>query len=410
MSNEEIDSQPNTTSAIAAKKLQASQYTTSAAMEDSPFVPASDHPVAAPEDSIEVATASIAETMAAGGLVEGMLSGELSEGHVFLSTPTSSLHQHSADDANIDLSTLPAVPIGEFGTFVPTVGQVFGDFPEIEALLDAFARTNSFMIIIMRSQRPGGHVVQATFGCYKSGSYRPNKMDTPNKRTIKTNCPFQINVRYSEKAGNYRITKVDLEHNHDLDMSDVKSNIVKKSNKRRSSISAEGSLESANGEGLNVNEGSLENALPAAPSLEGTPKTPKKPRKARKSKSKADETPVSSHEDSTSATATPFDDAENGLGSDALSMSILHELSNGVSASEMQQSQMQPHHHHHHHHHHHLLLPGEEILGNETANEFDLLSGLELPEEIAQEVSAAMQYHMESHEDPSTVSTASSHN
>lgn len=384
MSNEEIESQPNTASAIAAKKQLASQYTST--MGASPFVPSS-HPGA-------TTAASVTEAMSAGGLVEDLMSGEISENHVLLSTP-SNLHPHSADDAHIDLNTLPNVPIGEFGTFVPTVGQVFSDFPEIETLLDAFARANSFMIIIMRSQRPGGHVVQATFGCYKSGSYRPNKIDTPNKRTIKTNCPFQINVRYSEKAGNYRITKVDLEHNHDLDMSDVKSNIVKKSNKRRSSISGEGSLESVSGEGLN---GNMEVSAPV--SLEGTPKTPKKQRKARKSKSSSGETPVSSREGSASAITTPLHEQTGGLGNDALSMSILHELSNGASVSEM----------HHHHHHHHLLLPGEEMLGTEGANDFDLLSGLELPEEIAQEVSAAMQYHMESHDDPSAISAATSNN
>ncbi len=133
-------------------------------------------------------------------------------------------------------SSASDLPVGDLASFVPTLGQRFGSFQEIETLLDAFARANSFMIIIMRSQRPGGHVVQATFGCYKSGSYRPNKIDTPNKRTIKTNCPFQINVRYSEKTGEYRITKVDLEHNHELDMADVRTNIVKKAPKRSAPV------------------------------------------------------------------------------------------------------------------------------------------------------------------------------
>jgi hypothetical protein len=119
-------------------------------------------------------------------------------------------------------------------SFVPALGQSFASFKEIEILLDGFAEANCFMIIIMRSQRPGGKVVQATFGCYKSGSYRPNRIDPPNKRTIKTNCPFQINVRYSEKNNEYRITKVDLEHNHELNLSDVKPSILNRSVRRRS--------------------------------------------------------------------------------------------------------------------------------------------------------------------------------
>lgn len=164
--------------------------------------------------------------------------------HLLHSQPPILEHQHPSlevSDASymnhsILSSSASDLPVGDLASFVPTLGQRFGSFQEIETLLDAFARANSFMIIIMRSQRPGGHVVQATFGCYKSGSYRPNKADTPNKRTIKTNCPFQINVRYSEKTGEYRITKVDLEHNHELDMADVRTNIVKKAVKRATNI------------------------------------------------------------------------------------------------------------------------------------------------------------------------------
>ena len=110
---------------------------------------------------------------------------------------------------------------GHLGSFVPEVGQRFATFEEAQLLLETFAEANDFVMIILRSQRPGGKLTQVTFGCYRSGSFRPSRIDPVVIKTVKTNCPFQINLRLSEALSCLKITKVELHHNHPLDMSSV---------------------------------------------------------------------------------------------------------------------------------------------------------------------------------------------
>ena len=147
-------------------------------------------------------------------------------------------------------------------TFEPIVGFTFIDFDEFEKELDQWAVDNSFMVILMRSQRPGGKIVQATFGCFRSGVFKsqarnpvtfPLQYDAHRnfdtnltnaepllqpstlrnnasrfttelaqshpeifQKSAKTNCPFQLNIRYSAKNESFHITKIINEHNHSL--------------------------------------------------------------------------------------------------------------------------------------------------------------------------------------------------
>ena len=148
-------------------------------------------------------------------------------------------------------------------------GYEFEDFEAFERQLEQWAIKRSFMVILLRSQRPGNHIIQATFGCYKSGIYKfqgrsakgpeaavaaalqgsavsiasPGLLDPSRysadgiSKSVKTNCPFQVNIRYNMKNKLYHITKMNLDHNHVLSTLDLNlSNIIDRKGKRKRAL------------------------------------------------------------------------------------------------------------------------------------------------------------------------------
>ncbi|KAM0682674.1 hypothetical protein MDAP_001906 [Mitosporidium daphniae] len=109
---------------------------------------------------------------------------------------------------------------------MPVLDQAFSSFQDVEVFLDCFSRFNNFSVVLLRSQKIFDIVMQATFGCYRSGKYRCRSSSSQNlsvsqlnmhsQKSVKTDCPWRVNVRYSTRTCRFVITKVILEHNHSL--------------------------------------------------------------------------------------------------------------------------------------------------------------------------------------------------
>ena len=109
---------------------------------------------------------------------------------------------------------------------MPILDQSFPSFQDVEIFLDCFSRFNNFSVVLLRSQKIFDIVMQATFGCFRSGKYRCRSSSSQNlsvsqlnmhsQKSVKTDCPWRVNVRYSTRTCKFVITKVVLEHNHSL--------------------------------------------------------------------------------------------------------------------------------------------------------------------------------------------------
>ncbi|RIB14112.1 hypothetical protein C2G38_2196080 [Gigaspora rosea] len=103
-------------------------------------------------------------------------------------------------------------------------GCDFTTFAKACATIESYTmQTNSVIILEKTTKNSDNSYRQALFVCKKQGKYRERNDEYTTKRT---GCPFAIGINYRKRAKKYVITKLCLEHNHNVCLSATKFSTV----------------------------------------------------------------------------------------------------------------------------------------------------------------------------------------
>ena len=97
----------------------------------------------------------------------------------------------------------------------------FNSWDEFKSWINRFALKEEFNYKIRTSKKVESVIQRATYECTKSGSSYTLQVtsDPTNRRnasSLRTSCPWKLNVTYSKTSGIIRINSFNNEHNHPL--------------------------------------------------------------------------------------------------------------------------------------------------------------------------------------------------